>query len=125
MLDERHPRILPSHREHERRRDDWDVDFDRLNRFARSNRWVVERIVQKLVPGGEIEGDKFIESRDGPPRSLKRFDLTTGEWVDFIALADGCDVVGFIARARSLNEREAAQLIAALTGSEWRKYPPP
>jgi hypothetical protein len=119
------PRISCLRPEDERRRHDWNVDFDRINRALRSDRWVLERVLNELAPGGEIEGDKLIVVREGPPRSLQHFDLATGHWVDYIALGDGCDVIGFIARTRSLSEREAAQLIAAATGSGWRKYPLP
>jgi hypothetical protein len=125
MLDELNSFTPRSQLERDRRCD-WNIDFDRLNRYALSDRRIMQHVARKLVPGGELKGDEYIVSRvDNWRRSLKVLNLATGQWVDLKISALGSDVIGFVARSRVLTDREAAQLIGATTGTEWRKFPPP
>jgi hypothetical protein len=102
------------------------VDFDGLNDFALAH--CLEAIVRELVPGGEIRKGEYIvldrRHRGMEPGSFK-MNLTTGQWADFTVGVTGTDVVSFVAYARDLTEKEAAQLISVVIGVNWRKDTPP
>jgi hypothetical protein len=95
------------------------VDFDRVNQdaLARSR-----ELISALLPGGVTSGSQYVIPRPASRRLLSIF-LDTGRWSDFAIVAHGDDLVGFVAHALRIPQRDAARLITAVIGTEWRAAP--
>jgi hypothetical protein len=96
-----------------------EVDFDRVNRAALTRS---HKLIPTLLPGGVTSGTQYVIPRRRDRRLLSIF-LDSGRWSDFAIVAHGDDLVGLVAHALDITERDAARLIAHLLGIEWRAAP--
>jgi hypothetical protein len=92
------------------------VDFDRVNRVALTRS---HELISALFPGGVTGGTQYVIPRRKDGRLSSIF-LDSGSWSDFAVVAHGDDIVGLVAHIFDLTRRDAAQLVAAVLGIEWR-----
>jgi hypothetical protein len=102
-------------------KDNWkpcvcEVDFDRVNRAALARSY---ELIPALFPGGVTSGPQDVVPRPNDRRLVSIF-LDTGKWGDFAVVAQGDKIEGFIAQAFNITRRDAARLITATLGIEWR-----
>jgi hypothetical protein len=96
-----------------------EVDFDRVNRAALT---LSREFIPALFPGGVSTGPQYVVPRPSDRRLLSIF-LDSGKWSDFQVVDHGGDLIGLIAHVFGITPRDAAQLIAATLGIEWRAAP--
>jgi hypothetical protein len=106
-----------------RSQDNWkpcvcEVDFDRVNRAALARS---REFIPALLPGG-TGGRQYVVARPNDQRLLSIF-LDSGKWSDFQVVDHGGDLIGLIAHVFGITRRDAARLIAARLGIEWRAAP--
>jgi hypothetical protein len=94
----------------------WPVDFDRVNRAALARS---RELIPWLLPGGVTSGTRYVIPRQKDRRLFSIF-LDSGRWSDFAIVAHGDDLVGLIAHAPDITQRDAARLIAVVLDIEWR-----
>jgi hypothetical protein len=97
------------------------VDFDRINRAALA---VLPRLLERWLPDGKQQGREYLARN---PKRLDRragsfsINLRTGKWADFATGDRGGDVISLAAFLVGIGQREAAERLAAMLGTEARR----
>jgi hypothetical protein len=100
------------------------VDFDRINAAAMDH---LPSLLAAWLPGGSRKGDEFFALN---PRRCDRHlgsfavNMRNGRWADFATGDKGGDVISLAAFIFGTSQAEAARMLGAMLGVDWRRgYP--
>jgi hypothetical protein len=100
------------------------VDFDAINRAAIST---IRDLLPALVPGGDespnVDALRNVQRRGNGPLGSLLLNRLAGSWGHYEVVAQGDDLVRFIAHSLGISQHGAAQIIAAFLGIEWQAAP--
>lgn len=90
------------------------IDFQRIAASARAS---ALSVCQRLLPGGEREGNEYVarnpKRADAKAGSFK-INLHSGRWADFALGVGGSDLISLAAYILDVSQGEAARRLAAM-----------